>query len=158
MLRILSDLFDSLSPARPVPDEKLREHNLQVATAVLLVEVVRADGEITQQERHAVMEALRTRFDLTADERATLFEMAREKSDRTHDLHTFTSQLNQLLDEAERVRVFELLWTAAFADGHPDAHEAHLLRRLADLLHLRHADAVGAKLRAEVAQRAARKP
>jgi uncharacterized tellurite resistance protein B-like protein len=48
--------------------------------------------------------------------------------------------------------VFELLWTVAYADGHADAHEAHLLRRIADLLHIRHGDAIAAKLRAERAR------
>jgi uncharacterized tellurite resistance protein B-like protein len=120
--------------------------------------VVRADGEISGGERDAVMQALRTRFDLTTGEQAALFELAREKSEHTHDLYSFTAELNRSLDEAERVRVFEMLWTAAFADGRPDAHEAHLLRRLADLLHIRHADAIGAKLRAEAAPRAPRSP
>ena len=34
-------------------------------------------------------------------------------------------------------------------DGHVDAHENHLMRRLADLLHVRRIDAISAKLRAE---------
>jgi uncharacterized tellurite resistance protein B-like protein len=148
MLGILSDLLDSLAPSRTATGVADRQHTLQVATAVLLVEVIRADGEITTGERDAVMEALRSRFDLTSEERAALFELAREKSDHTHDLYTFTAQLNRLLDAAERVRVFEMLWTAAFADGQAQAHEAHLLRRLADLLHISHAQAIGAKLRA----------
>lgn len=154
MLRVLSSLFQSLAPAREAGTGigAERDHALQVATAVLLVEVVRADGEISDDERRAVMDALRSRFDLTAEEQTDLFELAREKADQTHDLYTFTTELNRLLDEPERVRVFGMLWTAAFADGSPDAHEAHLLRRLADLLHIRHADAVGAKLRAEAAR------
>jgi uncharacterized tellurite resistance protein B-like protein len=151
MLRPLTNLFESLgsTPAPAAPD---RQHTLQVATAVLLLEVVRADGEIDAAEREAVMEALRTRFDLTADERADLFELAREKSEHTHDLFSFTTRLNQALDEPERIRVFEMLWNVAYANGRADAHQAHLLRRLADLLHIRHGDAVGAKLRAETAR------
>lgn len=153
MLRTLTNLFASLggSPATPEPSQ--RQHALQLATAVLMVEVVRADGQIDAVEREAVIAALRTRFELTPSELAELFEQARDKADHTHDLYTFTAQLNRSLDEAERVRVFGLLWEVAHADGRADGHEQHLLRRLADLLHIRYADAIGAKLRAEAASR-----
>src|SRR5690606_3168146 len=129
-----------------------REHTLQLATAVLLIEVVRADGEVSEQEQRAVFDALRRRFTLSEAELADLFELAHQKSEHTHDLYSFTARLNHSLDEAERIHVFELLWTVAYADGHADAHETHLLRKLADLLHLRHADAIGARLRAEAAR------
>ena len=80
---------------------------------------------------------------------ADLFELALHKSEHAHDLHSFTALINEQLDEPERIRVFELLWMVAYANGKADDHEAHLLRRLADLLHIRHGDAIGAKLRAE---------
>lgn len=149
MLRILSDLFDSLKPSLAPVDIADREHTLQLATAVLLIEVVRADGEIDDSEQRAVMEALGSRFSLTGQELADVFELARHKSEHAHDLHSFTERLNGQLGEAERIHVFELLWAVAYANGKADDHEAHLLRRLADLLHIRHQDAIGAKLRAE---------
>lgn len=43
----------------------------------------------------------------------------------------------------------ELLWRVAFADGRLDRYEEHLIRRIADLLHLPHRDFIRAKLRAQ---------
>jgi uncharacterized tellurite resistance protein B-like protein len=149
MLRILSNLFDSLMPAEAEPVAGDREHTLELVTAVLLVEVVRADGEIEDAERQAVMNALQTRFALSGKELADLFELARHQSEHSHDLHSFTALLNKQLSEPERIHVFELLWSVAYSNGKADDHEAHLLRRLADLLHIRHGDAIGAKLRAQ---------
>ena len=148
MLRVLRQLFDSLPAGadRAGPD---REHTLELATAVLMIEVVRADGDLDAAETDAVMSALRSRFALSEQELADLFELARHHSEHSHDLFSFTERLNQALDEPQRIRVFETLWAMAYADGRADDHEAHLLRRLADLLHIRHGDAIGAKLRAE---------
>lgn len=155
MLRTLASLFESLSAAGTpsASNAAAREHTLQLATAVLLIEVMRADGEISEQEERSVVQALCSRFTLTQEELADLVELAHDRSEHTHDLFSFTSKLNEALDAAEKVHVFELLWTVAWADGRADAHEEHLLRRVADLLHLRHADAIGAKLRAEAAAR-----
>lgn len=128
------------------------QHTLELATAVLLIEVVRADGRLDEAESAAVLQALRTRFALSEPEVADLFELAHARSENAHDLYTFTERLNKALDDPQRIRMFELLWTMAWADGRADAHEAHLLRRLADLLHIRPGDAIGAKLRAERAR------
>ncbi|MET0293126.1 MAG: TerB family tellurite resistance protein, partial [Steroidobacteraceae bacterium] len=108
-----------------------------------------ADGRLDDAERQAVLDALRGKFSLSEAELADLFELAHEQSENAHDLHSYTGKLNESLDEPQRIRVFQLLWEVAYADGHADAHESHLLRKLADLLHIRHGDAIGAKLRAE---------
>ena len=150
MLRLLTDLFDSLTPGRADSgDPARRGHTLELATAVLMIEVIRADGTIGPDEQDVVMQALGRQFSLSPREQADLFALAHQKSEHSHDLYSFTARLNEALDEGERVRVFEMLWTVAYADGRADAHEAHLLRRIGDLLHLRHADAIGARLKAE---------
>ena len=56
--------------------------------------------------------------------------------------------LNQSFNENERQNIFEELWQVAYADGRLDAHENHLMRRLADLLHILHAAFVGTKIKA----------
>lgn len=85
MLRVLSNLFDSLSPARTPPGTADREHTLQLATAVLMVEVMRADGEVSEEEERSVMQALRSRFTLSDQELADLVELAHDKSENTHE-------------------------------------------------------------------------
>lgn len=149
MLRTINELLESLRPARRDAPPAAQEHALQLATAVLLVEVMRADATQHGLEKPAVLAALRDKFALAGDELARLYELAEQRSVEAHDLHSFTSRLNAAFDEPQRVRILELLWRVAYADGHLDAHENHLMRRLADLLHVRKADAIGAKLRAE---------
>jgi uncharacterized tellurite resistance protein B-like protein len=45
----------------------------------------------------------------------------------------------------------ELMWQVAYADEHLTAHENHVMRRLADLLHVPHGAYIGAKMRAREA-------
>lgn len=147
---LFSDVLDFFKgSAASSGDEAARRHGLELATAVLLVEVMRSDGDASAAELDAVVRVLQSRFTLTPVELESLIERARHTSEHAHDLYSFTERLNESLDEAERTRVFESLWRVAYADGRADAHEAHLLRRVADLLHLRHGDAIGARLRAE---------
>jgi uncharacterized tellurite resistance protein B-like protein len=40
------------------------------------------------------------------------------------------------------------MWLVAFADGHLDKHEEGIIRRVADLLHLRHSEFIQCKISA----------
>ena len=73
---------------------------------------------------------------------ADLLESASARADDAVSLFEFTRRLNERLDETQKLRVLEMMWRVAHADGRIDKHEEHLLRRVADLLHLTHADFV----------------
>lgn len=147
MLRTLKDLLDSFTaPAAAAGHDA---HSLQLATAVLLVEVMRADPQTAEAERRTVVAALRQKFSLADDELARLVELAEAKSRGASDFHQFTSVINERFSQDEKVRIVEHMWEVAYADGHLDAHENHLIARVAELLHVPHGQYIAAKLHAK---------
>lgn len=125
--------------------------DLRLACAVLLVEVMRADPEITDDERRIVLGALRRRFPLGERELHELVGLAEQASRTSSDFHQFTSQLNAELDQPAKIAVVETLWQVAYADGTVDAHENHVISRIAGLLHVTHGEYIAAKLHAKQA-------
>jgi uncharacterized tellurite resistance protein B-like protein len=130
MLRTLKDLFDSFATpaAQPLPAE--RQHTVQLATAVLLVEVIKADPATGP------------------DEEAALFAATAKG---LYDYHRFTSTLNERFTQEQKIQVVEAMWRIAFADGHLDVHENHLISKVAGLLHVTHGEYIAAKLHARAA-------
>ena len=153
MLQTLKDLFDALTPGTPSDPPETREHSLRLATAVLLVEVMRSDTDMADSERQAVLSALRSEFSLAEDELDRLVELAEQRARDSHDFHSFTSRVNESFEHEQKVRIVELMWRVAYADGQLTAHENHVMRRIADLLHLPHGAYVNAKMRAKAAER-----
>jgi uncharacterized tellurite resistance protein B-like protein len=149
MLKTLRDLFDSLLPPAPGQPAAVAEHTLQLATAVMLVEVMRADSSFHAGERAAVLAALREKFALPDDEAARLAELAVSTAQQATDMFTFTSHINAHFEMPQKLRMVEHMWRVAYADGHLSAHERHVLWRVADLLHVPQAAYVHARLRAE---------
>jgi len=151
MLKTLKDLFDQLTapPAGQSPAEQA--HALQLATAVLLVEVMRAEPTLEASERDAVLAALRGKFALTDDELERLLELAHGTAQTAYDYQRFTSQLNQRFSQEQKIQVVEAMWQVAYADTHLDAHENHVISKVAGLLHVTHGEYIGAKLRAKEA-------
>ncbi|HSW08528.1 TerB family tellurite resistance protein [Aquabacterium sp.] len=149
MLKTLKDLFDSLLPPAPGADPRSAEHTLQLATAVMLVEVMRADASFHAGEREAVRAALRDKFTLSAEEADRLAELAEATAQGATDLFAFTSRINERFEMPQKLRMVEHMWRVAYADGHLSDHERHVLWRVADLLHVPQGAYVHARLRAQ---------
>lgn len=155
MLKTLKDLFDTFAGAAPPHSPGAAEHAVQLAAAVLLVEVMRAEPTATAAERAAILGALRQRFSFTEDELARLMELAETEAKGAYDYHRFTSVLNDRFSQPQKIALVEAMWQVAFADAHLDAHENHLISKVAGLLHVTHGEYIAAKMRAKEAARPA---
>lgn len=126
-------------------------HALQIATAALLLEMMRMDDHIAPAEQRAIADALRRQFGLNDEEFQAVLEVAEATARSANDYYQFTSLINRECTLDQKVRIVENLWRVAMADGRLDAHELHLMRKLADLLYVGHADYIAAKERARAA-------
>jgi uncharacterized tellurite resistance protein B-like protein len=130
------------------PAAEAREHALRLAAAALLFEVARADARIKNEECMALRAAVRDVFGLSANEADELLALAEAESRSAASLYEFTRLVDTGFSPEQKVRLVELLWSIGFADGQKDAHEEHLVRRIADLLHVSHSDFIAGKIKA----------
>jgi uncharacterized tellurite resistance protein B-like protein len=145
VLKSIRDFFDrNIAQDAPTADR----HSVELATAALLVEVIRSDAEITASEQKAVMRAVREKFNLSEDEAQAILNLAEQEVRTANDYYQFTSLINRHFDQQHKQHIIELMWRVAYADSELAAHENHVLRRIAELLHITHADYIAAKMRA----------
>jgi len=117
-----------------------------IAAAVLLLAMAHADFQDENVELTVIRRQLQAHFDLAADEAEELLATARLQARASVSLHPWLQTLNGAMAVEDKRRVLEMLWRVAYADEHLDPLEEHLMRELADLLHLPHADFIRAKL------------
>lgn len=126
-------------------------HSLQLATAALLAEVMRSDANISAEERAATLSALRRQLALSDAELAKLMAQAEHSAKTSNDYFQFTSAMNEHFTQPQKIQVVELMWQVAYADGHIDANEHHLISKIAGLLHVTHGEYIAAKMHAKEA-------
>ncbi len=126
------------------------EHALRVATAVLLVEVTRADFIVQPAEKARLRELLERQFGLSTAELDALMEEAEADADRLVSLQHITRLLNEHYDHSMKLRVVEMMWQLVYADGEKDHYEEHLIRQVADLLYISHSEFIQARHKAEI--------
>jgi uncharacterized tellurite resistance protein B-like protein len=141
VLRKLTALFDRAF-ARDNDDPQVREHALRVATALLLIEVARADYADDLAEDATMLASLKQFFALDDAAAELLLAEARTTADHAVELQQFTRRLHEQLTVSEKQHVVEMLWQVALADKRLDKHEDHLVRRLAELLYVSHSDVI----------------
>lgn len=124
------------------------EDEQRLAAAVLLLEVARADYAHEPAERAALRAGLSREFGVPEAALDALLEQAELRAKQSVSLFDFVQTLNRTMAPEQKRDLLRLLWQVAHADGRVDPHEEHLLRRLADLLYLSHADFIRGKLEA----------
>lgn len=150
MLNAIKEFFEK-NINGPATTRGMSEHSIELATAALMIEVVRMDGAVDERERDAVMRAIQNNFHLTTDEAESLVGLAEQESKQATDLYQFTSLINKHLSHEQKADVIEHMWRVAYADNELSSYEQHVMRRIADLLYIPHATYVNAKMRAKPA-------
>jgi uncharacterized tellurite resistance protein B-like protein len=151
MRTTIQSFFSSLFiPETSQPASEAR--GLQLATAVLLVEVMRCDAQFAAPERAATEKALRGTFGLSDAELASLMAQAEQTAQGANDYFRFTSAMNDQFTQAQKIQVVELMWRVAYADGLLDENEHHLISKIAGLLHVTHGEYIAAKMHAKAAK------
>ena len=123
--------------------------SLQLATAVLMFDVMRSDADTSDAERAHAITTLAKRFALSDEAVAQLMAQAEQTSKNANDYFSFTSLMNDRLTQAQKIQVVEFMWQVAYADGKLDANENHLISKVAGLLYVTNGEYIGAKMRAK---------
>lgn len=143
MLKRMIGLLTSSSKEEPLQEEQ----RIQLATAVLLLEIAHADGDFHRDEQAVIGELLEKHFQLDAETSAELLEWAQQLRTESHDLHQFTRDINRNFDQSEKEWIMESLWQLVYADGRLDHFEEALMRQLSSLIGLSHRQMIDAKLK-----------
>lgn len=133
-------------PLPPPDQDPDGEYSLRLAVALLLLDVARADMEISAEERQVARQLLERFFPVSPDQAQALVDAAQQQAEHATSLYPFTSLINRECDLEERTRVVGMLWKVSCADGRLDAHEEHLVRKIADLLYVPHSRFIQEKL------------
>ena len=145
MIERLKKLF-SVAESEPVKPDA---HQLAVAAIALMVQLSRVDNQEDERELKTIVDCAVKAHQITREEAEEILNDALAHAEDATSLYQFTGQINDHLDQQQKQSLLESIWRVAFADGRIDKYEEHLIRRMADLLHLNHREFMQARHRAE---------
>ena len=135
--QLIAQIAESISAvSQDEQDDAKREEALRLATAVLMIDVARADHVFDDSEFDRVLQLVEAHFHLEPEQAAALVNAADETAEDLVSLHEFTQLLHNNLDEQEKSRIVGMLWKVAYADGRLDKYEDSLVLKISDLLYV----------------------
>jgi uncharacterized tellurite resistance protein B-like protein len=146
MIRTLKALFETPQQENSKP----LQPDLRLAAAALLVETARADFTEDDIELDKLAQLLKTSLKLKQDEVDKLVLDARERVEDATSLYDFTKVINDHCGPEQKLQLISAMWAVAYADGDLSKYEEHLIRQVADLTYVPHADYISCKLSANV--------
>ena len=126
-----------------VKDNKQPIQAPDLASAALMFEVIRADQNIKPEELAAIKNILAT--SLSNNEVDAAIRLAANETEEAVSLYQFTARITEHFDREERITLIRNMWCLAFADNAIDKYEEHVIRKVAELIHVPHADFIRAK-------------
>ena len=136
MLAHIKSLIFGAAAGDILPSDADADDRVAAATAVLLIETAVLDGEFDADERATIGRLLIERFDISENGVETLMTETEQAVADSVELFSFTRVLRSDYDHADRVKMIEMMWEVAYADGVIHDYEANLIRRATGLLHV----------------------
>ena len=145
MLNKISAFFERhLQPAGDA-SAPLSHSQKHLAVAALLIEVAMADHLFDDREMLSLQQHLKQKFAITDSQILELIELAQEESSQATSLHQFTSLIHQHCSPQEKFDLLVSMWELAFADSELSKYEEYVIRKVADLIYVSHAEFIRAK-------------
>jgi uncharacterized tellurite resistance protein B-like protein len=152
LLHAIHDFFDARLKPEPATETATRprvtDRQLQLATAVLLLEAARSDFDLRADEFKAILGGVRRLLGLTDDEAIAIIRFAEEEVRQSKRLYEFTGLVNEHYTLEQKKALVQYLWQVAFADAQLLGSEEYIVRKIAELLNVPLADFIDAKIRA----------
>jgi uncharacterized tellurite resistance protein B-like protein len=120
--------------------------SVELATAVLMVEVAHADHDFTDADAEVVKGELKRAFGMTALDSSAVLEEAISLHEQHVSFHEITRLLNREVVPESRVALLKALWRVALSDQVVHRYEEGQIRKIADWLYIPHRDFIRSKL------------
>jgi uncharacterized tellurite resistance protein B-like protein len=124
VLKLMPQLVgaDGTTPTRT----RVTDRQLQLATAVLLLEAARCDFDLRADEFNALLSAVRRMMGLTEDEAVAVIRFAEEEVRQSKRLYEFTGLVDANYTPEQKKALVQYLWQVAYADAQLVASEEYL--------------------------------
>ena len=144
MLKSIQNIFKRKENESAVDSKK---SELELTYASLLIEVINSDNKFDDRERDKLLEILSSKLDIHKEELDNFTQLAQKQSEDSTSLYEFTREINDQYEYEEKVSLITDLWGIAYSDGKLDKYEDYVIRKIADLIYVSHADFIKSKLK-----------
>lgn len=110
---------------------------IELTAAVLAYEIARADGEISDSELSIILKEIK-KLTIKADKsEEEILKIIENFSRNSVSFYEFIADINKDYSKKDKHTLLTFLWSVAYADFVLEVNEERLIRRIANLIHIK---------------------
>ncbi|GIK21818.1 MAG: TerB family tellurite resistance protein [Ignavibacterium sp.] len=118
----------------------------EIAACALFIELAKADGEFSEDERKLIISEMKKTFNLDDDCINDLITLAEQKIKESVSLYEFTTIINNKFTQQEKIELIESLWRLIYTDQKLSTYEDHLIKIISSTMNIEHKQLINSKL------------
>ena len=122
-----------------------KNFDIELTASLLAYEIARSDGDIAESELSIILNELKKitpKVNKTEDD---ILKIVQNFSDNSVSFHDFIEDINKDYTKEDKLSLLTFLWSVDYADSILEVNEERLIRRIADLIHLKDIDVLKIK-------------
>lgn len=144
--KIFSDNSPSVNKSEVGSNSDRKSKKIEIAACALFIEMAKADGEFTEDERKFIITEMKSTFNLDDEYVNNLMLHAEQKIKESVSLYEFTGIINTTFTNEEKINLIENLWKLIYKDEKLNQYEDHLIKRIAATINIEHKQIINSKL------------
>lgn len=122
-----------------------KNFDIELTASLLAYEIARSDGDVGESELNIILDELKkitSKVNKTEDD---ILKIIQNFSDNSVSFHEFIQDINKDYTKEDKLTLLTFLWSVAYADSVLEVNEERLIRRIADLIHIKDIDVLRIK-------------
>tara|TARA_B100001248_G_C27370748_1_gene451496 strand:+ start:27 stop:467 length:441 start_codon:yes stop_codon:yes gene_type:complete len=118
---------------------------VELTASILAYEIARADGEVSNDELSIILKEIKKLTIKVGKSEEEILKIIENFSENLTSFHDFIEDINKDYSKKDKLSLLSFLWSVAYADFDLEVNEERLIRRIANLIHIKDIDVLKIK-------------
>ena len=118
---------------------------IELTASLLAYEIARGDGDVSESELLIILNEIKKITSKVGKSEQEILKIIQDFSSDSISFHEFIEDINKDYSREDKLALLDFLWSVAYADSVLEVNEERLIRRIADLIHLKDMDVLKIK-------------
>ena len=125
--------------------ENIPNVEIELTASLLAYEIARGDGDVSDSELSIILNEIKKITSKVGKSEQEILKIIQDFSSDSISFHEFIEDINKDYSKEDKLALLTFLWSVAYADSVLEVNEERLIRRIADLIHLKDIDVLKIK-------------
>lgn len=138
-------MFNFLKKKKVPVVENNSNIEIELTASLLAYEIARGDGDVSESELSIILNEIKKITSKVGKSEQEILKIIQDFSSDSISFHEFIEDINKDYSKEDKLALLTFLWSVAYADSVLEVNEERLIRRIADLIHLKDIDVLKIK-------------